>query len=100
MTALPLPGVTAVVYGVGSLGHLALRYFNLLGGKVIAVNTEDTKLDLARQLGADHVVTVRTTDQVQAIQNLGGADVAISLAAAGTFVPVSVRQLSRRGRRG
>ncbi len=74
------PGETAVVYGVGGLGHLALQYARSAGGKVIAVDVEDAKLGLARQLGADWVVNARTTDPVEAIRDLGGADVAISLA--------------------
>lgn len=56
------PGDTAVIFGVGGLGHLALQYARELGGRVIAVDIEDSKLDLARQLGADYVVNARTTD--------------------------------------
>ena len=92
------PGETAVVYGVGGLGHLALQYANLFGGQVIAVDIEDTKLDLARQLGADHVVNARTTDPVEAIQSLGGADVAISLAASPRSFEQAFGSLRRGGR--
>jgi len=74
------PGETAVVYGIGGLGHLALQYVNLFGGKVIAVDIEDAKLGLACELGADHVVNARKADPVDVIQGLGGADVAISVA--------------------
>jgi len=74
------PGDTAVIFGVGGLGHLALQYAREFGARVIAVDIEDSKLDLARRLGADYVVNARTTDPVEAIRDLGGADVAISLA--------------------
>ena len=47
---------------------------------MIAVDVETAKLDLARELGADHVVNARTTDPVAAIEALGGADVAVVLA--------------------
>ena len=53
---------------------------------MIAVDVEPGKLDLAKELGADHVVNARTTDPAEAIRELGGADVAIALAVApGTF---------------
>ena len=92
------PGETAAIFGVGGLGHLALQYANLFGGKVIGVDIEDAKLDLARQLGADHVVNARTTDPVQAIQDLGGADVAISLAASPRAFEQAFGSLRRGGR--
>jgi alcohol dehydrogenase, propanol-preferring len=61
------PGETALIVGIGGLGHLALQYARVFGGRVIAVDVEDAKLDLARALGADLTVNARTTDPVQAI---------------------------------
>lgn len=92
------PGETAAVFGVGGLGHLALQYANLFGGRVIGVDVEDAKLDLARELGADHVVNARKTDPVEAIQALGGADVAISTAAAPKPFEQAYGSLRRGGR--
>jgi alcohol dehydrogenase, propanol-preferring len=92
------PGETAAVFGVGGLGHLALQYANLFGGTVIGVDIEDAKLDLARQLGADHVVNARSTDPVQAIQDLGGADVVISTAASLSSFEQAFGSLRRGGR--
>jgi alcohol dehydrogenase, propanol-preferring len=92
------PGETAAVFGVGGLGHLAVQYANLFGGKVIGVDIEDAKLDLARQLGADHVVNARSTDPVQAIQDLGGADVVISTAASLRSFEQAFGSLCRGGR--
>jgi alcohol dehydrogenase, propanol-preferring len=92
------PGETAAVFGVGGLGHLALQYANLFGGKVIGVDIEDAKLDLARQFGADHVVNARSTDPVQAIQDLGGADVVISTAASPRSFEQAFGSLRRGGR--
>ena len=92
------PGETAVVYGVGGLGHLALQYARSAGGKVIAVDVEDAKLGLARQLGADWVVNARTTDPVEAIRDLGGADVAIGLAVDEKSFAAAYGGLRRGGR--
>jgi alcohol dehydrogenase, propanol-preferring len=92
------PGETAVVFGVGGLGHLALQYARVLGGRVIAVDIENAKLDLARELGADHVVNAREADPVSAVQDLGGADVAISLAASPRSFEQAFGSLRRGGR--
>jgi alcohol dehydrogenase, propanol-preferring len=92
------PGETAVVYGIGGLGHLALQYARFFGGRVIGVDIEDAKLELATQLGADHVVNARTTDPVRAIQDLGGADVAISVATSPRAFEQAFGSLRRGGR--
>jgi propanol-preferring alcohol dehydrogenase len=74
------PSDLAVVFGVGGLGHLAIQYAKIAGGRVIAVDVIDEKLELARDLGAEFTVNARTEDPVQAIQALGGANQAIALA--------------------
>jgi propanol-preferring alcohol dehydrogenase len=75
------PAELVAIFGVGGLGHLALQYARIAGGFVIGVDVEDTKLSMATELGADHVINARKTDPVEAIQALGGADVAVALAA-------------------
>jgi propanol-preferring alcohol dehydrogenase len=68
------------VFGVGGLGHLAIQYAAIAGGRVVAVDIHDSKLELARELGAEFTVNAATEDPVAAIQRLGGADQAIALA--------------------
>jgi propanol-preferring alcohol dehydrogenase len=68
------------VFGVGGLGHLAIQYAAIAGGRVIAVDLVDEKLELARELGAEYTVNAAKEDPVEAIQRLGGADQAIALA--------------------
>ena len=68
------------VFGVGGLGHLAIQYAKIAGGRVVAVDVFDDKLALARELGAEFTVNVTEQDPVEAIQALGGADQAIALA--------------------
>jgi propanol-preferring alcohol dehydrogenase len=68
------------VFGVGGLGHLAIQYAAIAGGRVIAVDLIGEKLELARELGAEFTINAREEDPVQAIQELGGADQAIALA--------------------
>jgi propanol-preferring alcohol dehydrogenase len=68
------------VFGVGGLGHLAIQYAAIAGGRVIAVDLLDEKLELAKELGAEFTVNASKQDPVEAIQALGGADQAIALA--------------------
>src|SRR5579864_7223968 len=68
------------VFGVGGLGHLAIQYAAIAGGRVIAVDLVDEKLALARELGAEFTVNAGKEDPVAAIKALGGADQAIALA--------------------
>lgn len=93
-----VPTERVAVFGVGGLGHLAVQYGRIMGGSVIAVDIEDDKLDLARELGAEHVVNAATTDPVAAIQALGGADVALVLAASPRVFEQAFSSLSRGGR--
>ena len=92
------PAETVAVFGIGGLGHLALQYARIAGGFTIGVDVEEPKLAMATELGADHVVNARTTDPVQAIRDLGGADVAVALAASPASFDQAYRSLRRGGR--
>jgi propanol-preferring alcohol dehydrogenase len=92
------PAETVAIFGIGGLGHLALQYARIAGGFVIAVDIEDSKLRMATELGADHVINARSDDPVAAIQKLGGADVAVVLAAAPASFDQAYRSLRRGGR--
>lgn len=92
------PAERVAVFGIGGLGHLAVQYARLVGGTVIAVDVEDEKLELARELGADHVVNAATTDPVAAIEALGGADVAVVLAVVPSVFEQAFAALRRGGR--
>lgn len=74
------PTERVAVFGIGGLGHLAVQYARIVGGVVIAVDVETEKLDLAKELGADHTVNAREVDPITAIHQLGGADVALAFA--------------------
>lgn len=74
--AHPQPAETVMVVGIGGLGHLGLQYGKVFGCQTIAVDVEDTKLELAAELGADHVVDARG-DQAAQVKAAGGADIAL-----------------------
>ncbi|HUO41104.1 MAG TPA: zinc-dependent alcohol dehydrogenase [Mycobacterium sp.] len=63
-----------VISGIGGLGHLAVQYAKAMGLNVIAVDIDDTKLELARQLGAALTVNAREADPVAFVKKeVGGA---------------------------
>ena len=93
-----VPGERVAVFGVGGLGHLAVQYARLVGAEVIAVDISEEKLDLARDLGADHVIDPSAVDPIAEIARLGGADVAIVLAVAPQVFGQAFASLNRGGR--
>jgi propanol-preferring alcohol dehydrogenase len=92
------PGDRVAIFGIGGLGHLALQYAQIFGGETIAVDVTEEKLDLAKRLGAAHTVNAATTDPVAAIEALGGADVAVVLAANPRVLEQAHASLRRGGR--
>jgi propanol-preferring alcohol dehydrogenase len=85
------------VFGVGGLGHLAIQYAAIAGGRVIAVDISDEKLALARELGAEFTINAAKQDPVAAIQELGGANQAIALAVAPSAFQQAYSSLRRGG---
>ena len=70
------PGDWVVISGIGGLGHMAVQYAKARGMNVAAVDIDDDKLALARQLGATVTVNAATDpDPAAAIkrQTDGGA---------------------------
>ncbi|MGB3894219.1 S-(hydroxymethyl)mycothiol dehydrogenase [Mycolicibacter sinensis] len=72
---------TVAVIGCGGVGDAAIAGAALVGAKkIIAVDTDDTKLAWARDFGATDTINARTQDPVEAIQELTdgfGANVVI-----------------------
>src|SRR3974377_270029 len=58
------PGDWVVISGIGGLGHMAVQYAKAMGLNVLAVDVDDSKLQLATVLGAALAVNARTTDPV------------------------------------
>jgi NAD+-dependent secondary alcohol dehydrogenase Adh1 len=71
-----LPGTTAVVIGVGGVGHIALQLLGELGSsRVIAVDTDERRRALAEELGADAVTdAAKAADAVGDLTGGRGAD--------------------------
>ena len=70
-------GASVVVIGCGGVGLSALQGARIVGaGRIIAVDAQSWKFDLAQKLGATHCVDAKAGDPVAAVQALtgGGAD--------------------------
>jgi D-arabinose 1-dehydrogenase-like Zn-dependent alcohol dehydrogenase len=91
---------TVVVYGCGGVGLSAIQIASALGARVIAVDLDDRKLELAKQVGASDVINGKKTDPVKAVMDLthGGADVSIDALGIAATCRNAVLSLRKRGR--
>jgi propanol-preferring alcohol dehydrogenase len=68
------PGQWVIISGIGGLGHIAVQYATAMGLHVGAVDVEDGKLALARELGAEITVNAMRSDAASEVQRtIGGA---------------------------
>ncbi|MBN2093631.1 galactitol-1-phosphate 5-dehydrogenase [candidate division KSB1 bacterium] len=74
---------TVVVVGTGMIGLLVIQVLRAAGcGKIIAVDIEPEKLEIARKLGADYAFNSKTENVIESIKSLThgrGADVAFEV---------------------
>lgn len=79
------PDANVVVIGVGGLGHMAVQFVKATtAARVIAVDTKQAALDLAKKVGADHAI-VSDENVLQNIKDLTGglgADVVLDFVGA------------------
>lgn len=84
-------GDTVAVNGVGFAGHIMLQGAIKAGAsKVFAIDVVDSKLRVAKQVGADEIINAKETDPVEAVMELTegiGVDVAVE-AIGGTGIGV------------
>ncbi|MEI3612988.1 alcohol dehydrogenase AdhP [Pseudogracilibacillus sp. SO30301A] len=100
--ALKVSGAKAgdwvAIYGIGGLGHIALQYAKAMGFNAIAVDIQDDKLELAKELGADITINGRKVDPAEEINNkVGGAQAAISVAVTKSAFEQAYHSVKRGG---
>jgi propanol-preferring alcohol dehydrogenase len=90
---LLVPGSTAVVIGIGGLGHMAVQILRALSpSRIVAVDVSEEKLSLAREVGADEGIeagdgaadAIRDLTSglgVELVLDMVGSDDSIALAA-------------------
>jgi S-(hydroxymethyl)glutathione dehydrogenase/alcohol dehydrogenase len=86
-TAKVPPGATVAVIGCGGVGLSAVQGASIAGaGRIIAVDMLDSKLELARKMGATDTVNAKQGDPVQQVKDLTGGGVDYSFEAIGLKV--------------
>lgn len=92
---------TAVVVGTGMIGLLLIQVLKQTGvGKVIGIDLADSRLELARQLGADVTINARDTDiqeQILAHTEGRGADIAFEVVGITATLQTAVKALRKGG---
>jgi len=97
------PGDTVAVIGPGLIGLMTVQLAKAVGATRVIVAGRGPRLDLARELGADEVVDVTTTDATDGIRALTGgrgADCAFECAGAPAAVAAALNCVKRGGRVG
>ncbi len=78
------PGVWVAVHGCGGVGLSSIMIAVAMGARVVAVDVDQNKLKMAKDLGASATVDASAIDQVgAAIQDLTGGGAQVSLDAFG-----------------
>ena len=94
-------GDTAVVVGTGMIGLLAVQSLRAAGyGRIIAVDLEDAKLAVAKQLGADDVLNPKNCDvpkEIFAMTGGIGADLAMECVGATSPIKTAVASVRKGG---
>lgn len=95
-------GEAVVVSGPGPIGLLGAAVAKAMGAyPVILTGTRDNRLEIGRQLGADHVINVRNEDAVEAVRKLTGGkgvDYVVECSGAPNAVNEAAQMLNRGGK--
>lgn len=87
----PPPGSSIAIFGVGTVGLAAIMGARLQGcAKIIAIDPKQGRLEVAREMGATHVVDPTSGDAVREIKLITGRGADFSVECSG--VPAAVRQ--------
>lgn len=94
------PGATAVVIGVGGLGHMGLQILKATTGvRIVAVDVSPEKLEIAREHGADETV-VSDANAAKAILDMTdgyGADAVFDFAGVQPTVDLAINVIAPDG---
>ena len=96
---LAVPGTTAVVIGVGGVGHIALQLLRELGSSAtIAIDTDARRRALASELGAGEVLDgAGSVDAVRELTGGRGADLVFDFVGTDQSHADSLAMLARGG---
>jgi L-iditol 2-dehydrogenase len=94
------PGDDVAVMGCGNIGLLAVQWAKVFGAKrVFAIDIEDSKLEIAKELGADVLINSKEKpahEQIQDYTNGHGVDLAVE-SAGSAITSAQVFALPKKG---
>lgn len=97
----PRPGQTIAVFGTGAVGLAAMMAAKISGcTKIIAIDRNDPRLALAKELGATDTINTNNTDPVKAIKELTngyGVDFSIDTTGAPAITKAAIDSLTTGG---
>jgi len=68
------PAEFVAIIGIGGLGQYGVQFAAMSGAKVIAIDVNNSKLEVAKKLGADFTVNPREENVVSAVGDITGGD--------------------------
>ena len=89
------PGQRLAVFGLGGVGHMAVQFARAAGAEVTAVARSAGHLDVARELGAEHLVDASTVDPGEKLA--GTMDAAVVFAPADAVAQQALASVKRGG---
>jgi alcohol dehydrogenase, propanol-preferring len=96
------PDDNVVIVGTGGLGLMAIQLAKAVtGAKIIAMDLDDKKLEVAKKEGADITINSKKEDPAKAVMELTdkmGADAVIDFVNASKTVEIDMQFLRRRAR--
>jgi propanol-preferring alcohol dehydrogenase len=95
-----VPGTTVVAIGIGGLGHMALQLLRALTpSRVIAIDADPTKVELARELGADDAILTDDDPvaRVRAATNGLGAELVLDFVGVDATLALAAQTVRPRG---
>jgi L-iditol 2-dehydrogenase len=92
---------TALVVGAGMIGLLVLQALRELGySQVFVIDIDESRLELAKQLGATAIINAKTSDAVAAVQKLTsglGVDVALEAVGSTPTIKTAIESVRKGG---
>ncbi|MFZ4468536.1 MAG: zinc-dependent alcohol dehydrogenase family protein [Pirellula sp.] len=94
------PGEWIAIHGCGGVGLSAVMIAKALGAQIIAIDIQPSRLESARQFGADFLLNPSKVDPIEAIGEITrrGAHVSIDALGHRTTCANSIECLAKRGR--
>lgn len=95
------PGSSAVIIGAGMIGLLAVQSFRVFGCKqILAIDLEESKLTLAREMGADETFLGTDPELLKKLQQAThgqGPDIAVEVVGAQQSILTAIQGVRRGG---